>query len=93
MTAMRLARLDLPEGNAMRAPGEASGMMALEIAIDEMAEKLNLDPIEFRIRNDTQVDPEHPERRFSQRQLTECLRGRRRSLRLEQAQCAARQDP
>src|SRR5579862_4288668 len=74
MTAMRLARLDLPEGNAMRAPGEASGMMALEIAIDEIAEKLDLDPIEFRIRNDTQVDPEHPERRFSQRQLTECLR-------------------
>ena len=37
MTAMRLARLDLPEGNAMRAPGEAPGMMALEIAMDEMA--------------------------------------------------------
>ena len=49
MTATRLAVLDLPEGNAMRAPGEASGMMALEIAIDEMAEKLGLDPIEFRI--------------------------------------------
>src|SRR4030081_1850225 len=32
MTATRLARLDLPEGNAMRAPGEAPGMMALEIA-------------------------------------------------------------
>jgi xanthine dehydrogenase YagR molybdenum-binding subunit len=74
MTTMRLAMLDLPEGNAMRAPGEAPGMMALEIAIDEMAEKLELDPIEFRIRNDTQVDPEHPERRFSQRQLNECLR-------------------
>jgi xanthine dehydrogenase YagR molybdenum-binding subunit len=74
MTAMRLARLDLPEGNAMRAPGEAPGMMALEIAIDEMAEKLNLDSIEFRIINDTQVDPEHPERPFSQRHLTECLR-------------------
>ena len=74
MTAMRTARLDLAEGNAMRAPGEAPGMMALEIAIDEMAQKLNLDPIEFRIRNDTQVDPEHPERRFSQRQLNECLR-------------------
>jgi xanthine dehydrogenase YagR molybdenum-binding subunit len=74
MTAMRTARLDLAEGNAMRAPGEAPGMMALEIAIDEMAEKLDLDPIEFRIRNDTQVDPEHPERRFSQRQLNECLR-------------------
>jgi xanthine dehydrogenase YagR molybdenum-binding subunit len=74
MTAMRLAMLDLPEGNAMRAPGEAPGMMALEIAIDEMAEKLKLDPIEFRIRNDTQVDPEHPPRPFSQRQLNECLR-------------------
>ena len=74
MTAMRLAMLDLPEGNAMRAPGEAPGMMALEIAIDEMAERLKLDPIEFRIRNDTQVDPEHPPRPFSQRQLNECLR-------------------
>jgi xanthine dehydrogenase YagR molybdenum-binding subunit len=74
MTAMRLAELDLAEGNAMRAPGEASGMMALEIAIDEMAEKLKLDPVEFRIRNDTQVDPEDPKRPFSQRQLVECLR-------------------
>ncbi|MGF6229883.1 xanthine dehydrogenase YagR molybdenum-binding subunit [Inquilinus ginsengisoli] len=74
MTAMRLAVLDLPEGNAMRAPGEAPGMMALEIAIDEMAEKLGLDPVEFRIRNDTQVDPEKPERPFSQRHLVECLR-------------------
>ncbi|MGB6538749.1 MAG: aldehyde oxidoreductase molybdenum-binding subunit PaoC [Xanthobacteraceae bacterium] len=73
MTAMRLAVLDLPEGNAMRAPGEASGMMALEIAIDEIAEKLNLDPVEFRVRNDTQVDPEQPGRPFSQRQLVECL--------------------
>ena len=60
LTAMRLAALDLPEGNAMRAPGEAPGMMALEIAMDEMAEKLGMDPVEFRIRNDTQVDPEKP---------------------------------
>jgi xanthine dehydrogenase YagR molybdenum-binding subunit len=75
LTSTKLAALDLPEGNAMRAPGEAPGMMALEIAIDEMAEKLGLDPIEFRIRNDTQVDPEKPERKFSQRQLTECLKG------------------
>ena len=74
MTAMRLATLDLPEGNAMRAPGEAPGMMALEIAIDEMAEKLKLDPIEFRVLNDTAVDPEHPKRQFSQRSLVECLR-------------------
>jgi xanthine dehydrogenase YagR molybdenum-binding subunit len=72
--ALRLATLDLPEGNAMRAPGEAPGMMALEAAVDEMAEKLGLDPVEFRIRNDTQVDPEKPERPFSKRQLVECLR-------------------
>ncbi len=74
MTRTRLAVLDLPEGNAMRAPGEAPGMMALEIAMDEMAEKLGMDPVAFRIMNDTQVDPEKPERRFSQRQLNECLR-------------------
>ncbi len=74
MTATRLAVLDLPEGNAMRAPGEAPGMMALEIAMDEMAEKLGMDPVEFRVLNDTQVDPEKPERPFSQRQLVQCLR-------------------
>ncbi|MBR0654408.1 aldehyde oxidoreductase molybdenum-binding subunit PaoC [Plastoroseomonas arctica] len=74
LTAMRLAVMDLPEGNAMRAPGEAPGLMALEIAMDEMAEKLGMDPVEFRIVNDTQVDPEDPARRFSQRQLNECLR-------------------
>jgi xanthine dehydrogenase YagR molybdenum-binding subunit len=74
LTFMKLALLDLPEGNAMRAPGEASGLMALEIAMDEMAEKLGLDPVEFRVLNDTQVDPEKPDRPFSQRQLVKCLR-------------------
>lgn len=74
LTALRLAVLDLPEGNAMRAPGEAPGLMALEIAMDEMAEKLGLDPVEFRILNDTQVTPEDPQRSFSQRRFTECLR-------------------
>ena len=74
MTAMRLAQLDLPEGNAMRAPGEAPGLMALEIAMDEMAGKLDLDPVAFRALNDTQVTPEKPERKFSQRQLNECMK-------------------
>ena len=74
MTAMRLATLDLPEGNAMRAPGEAPGLMALEIAMDEMAEKLGIDPVDFRIINDTQVDPEKPTRPFSERHFVECLR-------------------
>jgi xanthine dehydrogenase YagR molybdenum-binding subunit len=62
LTATRLAVLDLPEASSMRAPGEAPGMMALEIAIDEMAEKLGLDPVEFRILNDTQVVPDNPSR-------------------------------
>jgi xanthine dehydrogenase YagR molybdenum-binding subunit len=75
MTTHRLAVLDLPEGNAMRAPGEAPGMMALEVAIDEMAEKLKMDPVEFRILNDVQHDPEvGPKRPFSHRNLVGCLR-------------------
>lgn len=73
MTRLKLAVLDLAEGSAMRAPGEAPGMMALEIAMDELAEKLGIDPVEFRVMNDTQVDPEEPTRPFSMRQLVECL--------------------
>ncbi len=89
MTATKLAVLDLPEGNAMRATGEATGRMALEIAIDEMAEKLGIDPIEFRVLNDTQIVPDHPQPEssqdaqahadkqpnlpFSQRQLVKCF--------------------
>jgi xanthine dehydrogenase YagR molybdenum-binding subunit len=74
MTRLSVAHLDLPEANAMRAPGEMPGMMALEIAMDEMAEKLGMDPVAFRILNDTQVDPENPSKPFSKRQLVECLR-------------------
>ena len=74
MTKLSVAHLDLPEANAMRAPGETPGMMALEIAMDEMAEKLGLDPVAFRILNDTQVDPESPDVPFSTRRLVECLR-------------------
>ncbi len=74
MTAHRLATLDLPEGNAMRAPGEAPGLMALEIAMDELAEALKMDPVALRIANDTQVDPEKPGRAFSHRDFIGCLR-------------------
>ncbi|GJE54257.1 aldehyde oxidoreductase molybdenum-binding subunit PaoC [Methylobacterium thuringiense] len=74
MTATRLATLDLPEGNAMRAPGEAPGLMALEIAMDEVAERLGMDPVQLRMLNDTQVDPEKPDRPFSKRELIACLR-------------------
>ncbi|HVE52917.1 MAG TPA: xanthine dehydrogenase family protein molybdopterin-binding subunit, partial [Ramlibacter sp.] len=60
MTTNRIALLDLPEANAMRAPNEAPGLAALEIAIDEMAEKLGMDPVAFRIANDTQFVPDNP---------------------------------
>jgi xanthine dehydrogenase YagR molybdenum-binding subunit len=60
MTSNRVSVLDLPEANAMRAPNEAPGLAALEVAMDEMAEKLGIDPIEFRILNDTQVVPDNP---------------------------------
>ncbi len=60
MTSNRISQLDLPEANAMRAPNEAAGLAALESAMDEMAEKLGMNPIAFRIKNDTQVVPDFP---------------------------------
>ena len=71
-TTHRLARLDMPVPTIMRAPGECPGMYALESAMDEMAIACGLDPIEFRIRNEPDVDPEtgHP---FSSRGLIACL--------------------
>lgn len=75
ITTHRLATLDLPEGNAMRAPGEAVGLLALEVAMDELAEACGVDPVELRIRNDVQFDPEAgPQRPFSSRKFVECLR-------------------
>ena len=75
MTAHRQVRLDLPEASSMRAPGEAVGLLALECAMDELAEQLAMDPVELRIRNDTQYDPEKgPGRPFSSRHLVSCLR-------------------
>ena len=73
LTRLHLTTLDLAEGNAMRAPGEAPGLMALEIAMDEMAEKLGMDPVAFRLANDTQIEPEKgiP---FSTRRFADCLR-------------------
>jgi len=72
-TTHRLARLDVPSPTIMRAPGECPGMFALESAMDEMAIACGLDPIEFRMRNEPEIDPEsgHP---FSSRSLVACLR-------------------
>ncbi len=71
----RLAELDLPRAGAMRAPGEAVGLLALENAMDELAEQIGMDPIELRIVNDIQYDPQvGPSRPFSERKLVECMR-------------------
>jgi len=74
MTAMRLARLDLPEASSMRAPGETTGLMGLEIAMDELAEKLGMDPVELRIANDMDAEPGEDGLPFSTRHFVECLR-------------------
>ena len=74
LTSCYIGTLDLPEGNAMRAPGEAPGHLALEVAMDELAEKLGMDPVELRIRNDAKTVPSDPSKTFSDRHLVECLR-------------------
>jgi xanthine dehydrogenase YagR molybdenum-binding subunit len=48
--------LDMSVPIWMRGPGEATGAFALESAIDEMAHALNMDPLEFRIKNDPEKD-------------------------------------
>jgi len=73
LTRHRRARLDLPRSDSMRAPGDAIGLLALECAMDELAEPLALDPVELRLRNDTQIEPEL-HKPFSSRHLAECLR-------------------
>ena len=71
-TTHRPAALDVSVPSWMRAPGEAPGMYALEAAMDEMAEKCGLDPIEFRLRNEPELDAETglP---YSSRNLVACL--------------------
>ena len=57
----------------MRAPGEASGVFALESAMDELAVALNLDPVELRLRNEPEKD-EFKKLPFSSRSTRECYR-------------------
>lgn len=72
MSAHRSAKLDLPVSDSTRAPGEAVGMLALEGAMDELAEALRMDPIELRIRNEPKMDPEKNVP-YSTRQLVRCM--------------------
>ncbi|WP_050502539.1 xanthine dehydrogenase family protein molybdopterin-binding subunit [Streptomyces monomycini] len=72
-TTHRLAALDVPVPSWMRAPGECPGMFGPEVAMDELAERLGLDPVEVRVRNDAPTDPETG-KPFSSRNLVACLR-------------------
>jgi xanthine dehydrogenase YagR molybdenum-binding subunit len=70
-TRYRLAPLDVSTPTFMRGPGEASGVFALECAMDEMAVALGIDPLEFRLWNEPEIDEGagHP---FSSRSLPAC---------------------
>ncbi|MBB5780571.1 xanthine dehydrogenase family protein molybdopterin-binding subunit [Nonomuraea jabiensis] len=72
-TAHRLVRLDVATPSWMRAPGECPGMYALESAMDELACATGIDPIELRVRNEPETEPDSglP---FSSRNLVACLR-------------------
>ena len=72
LTRHRLIGVDLNRGEWMRSPGEAPGMLAFECAMDELAERLDLDPIELRIRNEPTEDPERGVP-FSTRNLVACM--------------------
>lgn len=64
--------LDVGQAEPVRGPGELPGLMVFESAMDELAEKVGIDPVEFRLRNDTLTDPER-NRPMSGRRLAECL--------------------
>ena len=71
--AHRLARLDLPTSCDMRCPSAATGVYALECAMDELAVALKIDPLEFRLRCYSEHD-QNGGRPYSSKALRECYR-------------------
>ncbi|MEP6768490.1 MAG: xanthine dehydrogenase family protein molybdopterin-binding subunit [Acidobacteriota bacterium] len=67
----QLVRINVATPTPMRAPGECPGTWALESAMDELAEKLSIDPIELRLRNHADADPSTG-KPFSSKYLKEC---------------------
>ncbi|MBY5768328.1 xanthine dehydrogenase family protein molybdopterin-binding subunit [Rhizobium leguminosarum] len=65
-------RIDTQPPGHMRAPHEHPACFAFECAVDELAYSLGADPVDFRIANDTRVDPQNG-RPLSSRHLNECL--------------------
>ena len=72
-TSQKLVSLNVGTPTFQRAPGESTGTFALEIAMDELACKLNMDPIDLRMKNYAQVDPT-TSKHFSSKHLDECYR-------------------
>lgn len=70
-TAHEAVRADNGTPLFVRAPGEATGSIALESAIDEMAEACGIDPLAFRVRNYAEVEP-ITGKPFSSKRLREC---------------------
>ena len=70
-TAHEAVRVDIGTPMFMRAPGEATGSIALESAIDEMAWACGIDPLEFRLRNYAEVEPISG-KPFSSKALRDC---------------------
>jgi xanthine dehydrogenase YagR molybdenum-binding subunit len=70
-TTYEAVQLDTGTPGFMRAPGEASGSLALEGAIDELAAACAMDPLEFRLRNYAEVEPISG-KPFSSKALREC---------------------
>ncbi len=70
---LRIVATDLNTPTWMRAPGAVSGMFALECAMDELAYALKIDPLELRLINYAEVDPESG-KPFSSKALRECYR-------------------
>ncbi|MBD2772743.1 xanthine dehydrogenase family protein molybdopterin-binding subunit [Iningainema tapete] len=70
--AQRIVYLNVAQPAPMRAPGEASGMFALESAMDELAFKLKIDPLELRRINEPAKEPV-TNKEFSCRRLIQCI--------------------
>ena len=70
-TSQKLVALNVGTPTFQRAPGEATGTFALEIAMDELAEKLKMDPIALRLKNYARRDPTS-RKDFSSKHLQEC---------------------
>jgi xanthine dehydrogenase YagR molybdenum-binding subunit len=71
-TSHRVVRVNRNTPVVLRAPMEAQGHFALECAMDELAYATGVDPVELRLRNDTDIDP-YSGRPFSTRALRACL--------------------